>query len=310
MTAIPGVDYSSGRPGGAALAAAGKAFAARYVSTPGNPKNITRAEADDLAAHGVWSVVVWETTANRAGAGRAAGIADAHDAVAQATAAGMPGSRPLYFAVDWDADPATVVPYFQGVASVLGLPRVGGYGGFKVIKYLLDHGLITYGWQTAAWSQGKRDPRAAIYQPATGVHINGVACDNDTATVTDYGQWMPGKTPEAPVPDLTPQIADDTKTLRSDLTKVASLTEKDAAGHPAIHPASYYLAHTHYDAVLLNTKIDGLTSQVAALAKSPGGATLTDAQVSAIAAQVAASPVLAAAVATAVVDIEAKRLQS
>lgn len=194
MTAIPGVDYSSGHPGGAALKAAGKAFAARYVShTPS--KNVSLAEAADLAAHGVSTVVVWETAANRAGAGRAAGIADAHDAVAQATAAGMPGDRPIYFAVDWDADPTVVVGYFQGVASVLGLPRVGGYGGYKVIKYLLDHGLITYGWQTAAWSQGKQDPRAHIYQPATGVHINGVACDDDTAIQTDYGQWTPGKSP-------------------------------------------------------------------------------------------------------------------
>jgi hypothetical protein len=205
-----GVDYSSGHPGGAALAAAGMKFAARYVSTPGNPKNISLAEATDLAAHGVSTVLVWETTANRAAAGRTAGIADAHDAVAQATAAGMPDNRPLYFAVDWDADSAIVAPYFRGVASVIGLARTGVYGGYKVVKYMLDYQLAAWAWQTAAWSQGKQDPRAHIYQPATGVHINGVACDNDTATVTDYGQWMPGKTPEAPVPDLTPQIADDT----------------------------------------------------------------------------------------------------
>lgn len=136
----------------------------------------------------------------------------------------------------------------------------------------------------------------------------GVDRNYSPLTADQLRSWSHAK--ENPVPDLTPQIADDTKTLRGDLIKVTSLTEKDAAGHPAVHPASYYLAHTHYDAVLLNTKIDGLASQVAALAKSPGGATLTDAQVSAIAAQVAASPVLAANVATAVLDLEAKRLQS
>lgn len=301
MTFIPGVDYAWSHPGGAALAAAGKAFAARYLSNDAS-KNLTRAEADDLAAHGVWSVVVWESTSNRAGAGRAAGIADAQAATQQAATAGMPSTRPIYFAVDYDATPATVDAYFQGAASVLGAARVGVYGGYRVVKHLLDTGLAHWVWQTAAWSGGQWDNRAHIKQGAY-VTINGVQCDLDTASTTDYGQWMPGKTPEAPVPDLTPQIADDTKTLRADLGKVTSLTEKDAKGNPAVHPASYYLAHLHFDALAANSKLD-------ALAKAPGGATLTDAQVSAIAAQVAASPVLAANVATAVLDLEAKRLQS
>lgn len=308
MTFIPGVDYAWTHPGGGALAAAGKAFACRYLSGDAS-KNLTRSEADDLAAHGVWSVVVWESTSNRAGAGRAAGVADAQAATQQATAAGMPSTRPIYFAVDYDATPATVDAYFQGATSILGAARLGVYGGFRVVKHLLDTGLAHWAWQTAAWSGGQWDNRAHIKQGAY-VTINGVQCDLDTASTTDYGQWMPGKTPEAPVPDLTPQIASDTKTLRDDLTKVTSLTEKDASGHPAVHPASYYLAHTHYDAVLLNTKLDGLTAQVAALAKAPGGATLTDAQVSAIAAQVAASPVLAAAVAEQVAVKLAARLQS
>jgi hypothetical protein len=51
---------------------------------------------------------VWETTANRAGAGRQAGTADAIVAAEQAKACGKPGSAPIYFAVDFDADPARV----------------------------------------------------------------------------------------------------------------------------------------------------------------------------------------------------------
>jgi hypothetical protein len=142
-----------------------------------------------------------------------------------------------------------------------------------------------------------------IHQYSTAGGIDHDYCPLSPAQLN---AWSHAK--ENTVPDLTPQIADDTKTLRGDLTKVTSLTEKDAAGHPAVHPASYYLAHTHYDAVLLNTKIDGLTSQVAALAKNQGAPTLTDAQVSAIAAQVAASPVLAAAVAEQVAVKIAARL--
>ena len=194
MTETRGVDYSAGRPGGAALAKAGVKFACRYLSHTAS-KNLTPAEAADLAAHGVSSVVVWETTANRAGAGRAAGITDAQEALAQAKACGMPSGRPIYFAVDWDANPAIVAPYFQGVASVLGLRATGGYGGFKVIRYLLDNRLISWAWQTAAWSAGHWDARAVLRQPATTTHIGGVSCDWDTATAADYGQWMPGKIP-------------------------------------------------------------------------------------------------------------------
>jgi hypothetical protein len=220
MTTIPGADYSSGHPGGAALAAAGKKFAARYVShSPA--KNITLTEATDLAAHGVSVVVVWETTANRAAAGRSAGIADAHDALTQATAAGMPNGRPIYFAVDWDADPTVVVPYFQGVASVLGVARTGVYGGYKVVRYLLDHGLAHWAWQTVAWSGGLWDTRAVIRQYATQTRINSVDCDLDTATAADYGQWMPDLLPEEDMP-----LTD------ADVTKVATKVWAHTAPSP------------------------------------------------------------------------------
>jgi hypothetical protein len=196
-----GVDYSDGDPGGAALAAAGMSFAARYLSHNAG-KNLTRAEADDLAAHGVSCVVVWETMAQRAGAGRAAGMADAKEAAAQATARGMPSGRPIYFAVDYDATPSAVVAYFQGVASVLGLARTGVYGGYKVVDYLLDHKLATWAWQTVAWSGGRWDPRAVIRQYASTIRINGVSCDHDTAYAADYGQWMPGRTPTVQEDDM------------------------------------------------------------------------------------------------------------
>lgn len=302
-----GVDYSSGHPGGAALKAAGIGFAARYVSHTA-AKNISAAEAADLATHGVWTVLVWETAASRAGAGRAAGVADAKEALTQATAAGMPSGRPLYFAVDWDADPTVVVPYFQGVASVLGLARVGAYGGFKVIKYLLDHGLITWAWQTAAWSGGRWDARAHIRQPATTVHINGVACDLDTAMTTDYGQWMPGRSP-TPEDDVAltdaqakalaqiPQLASDVATLKADLMSIGSL---DGDG---THAAGYFLAHGRHDAL-------SAFNAVVSLAKTAGAPALTDAQVGQIATGLAANPALANSIAELVAEKLAARLQS
>lgn len=215
MTIISGVDYPWSHPGGAALQNAGIKFACRYLSHDAT-KNLTRTEADDLAAHGVSCVVVWETTANRASADRSAGIADAHDALSQAAAAGMPAGRPIYFAVDWDAAPSVVVAYFQGVASVLGLARTGVYGGYKVVKYLLDHQLAAWAWQTAAWSGGQWDPRAVLRQPATTVRINGVTCDRDTAHAADYGQWTPGKTP---IP-----LEEDVPLTDAEIAKVAAAT--------------------------------------------------------------------------------------
>jgi hypothetical protein len=209
MSGIPGVDYSSGRPGGKALAAAGMRFAARYLSHT-EKKNLTRSEATDLAEHGVSVVVVWETTAQRASAGRAAGAADAREAAAQAAACGQPRTRPIYFAVDYDAAPSAVVAYFQGVASVIGLPRTGVYGGYRVVDYLLDHRLASWAWQTVAWSGGRWDQRAHIRQYASTVRINGVTCDHDTAMQTDFGQWSPGITPTRDVQeDSTMAISSD-----------------------------------------------------------------------------------------------------
>jgi hypothetical protein len=196
MTSIPGVDYAWSHPGGAALKAAGKRFAARYLSHDAD-KNLTRTEGDDLAAHGVSCVAVWESTAQRPLAGRAAGVADAAAAAGQALAAGMPPDRPLYFAVDFDAQPSqmpAVLAYLDGAASVLGRDRVGVYGGYATVRAALDGGHSAWAWQTRAWSQGRWDARAAIRQGATQT-IGGVSCDLNTATTADYGQWMPGRTP-------------------------------------------------------------------------------------------------------------------
>jgi len=208
VTEISGVDYPWSHPGGSALAAAGKEFACRYLShDPG--KNLTRAEADDLAAHGIWAVVVWEATANRALAGRAAGVSDAKDAAEQATAAGMPPGRPIYFAVDFDATVAqqsAIDAYLGGAASVIGAARVGIYGGYYPVKRALDGGHAKWAWQTFGWSGGQWDSRAHIRQGAQ-VRIGGVTCDLDTALAADYGQWMPGVTPGEPPPAPTPAPA-------------------------------------------------------------------------------------------------------
>ncbi|WUH94537.1 DUF1906 domain-containing protein [Streptomyces sp. NBC_00433] len=266
---LDGVDYSSGRPGGAALAAAGMKFAARYLSHNAS-KNLNATEAADLAAHGVWCVVVWETTANRAGAGRAAGIADAKDAAAQATACGQPSGRPIFFAVDWDADPGVVIAYFQGVASVIGLARTGVYGGYKVVKALLDHGYAKWAWQTVAWSQGRWDTRAVIRQYASTVRINGVVCDKDTAYATDYGQWMPGKLPTQE-DDMTVSNDDALKIARAVATfKNPDLEPKGPDLRQRLVNAEASSGAAASGVKALNTTVAALNATVATLAKAVG----------------------------------------
>lgn len=187
------VDWAWGKPNIPALKKAGVACACRYLSNDA-PKNLTLAQAKALGAAGIDCVVVWETTANRALAGRNAGMADASRAAAMAKACGMPDDRPIYFAVDFDETPSQaddVARYFEGVNKILGVKRTGVYGGYYVVKRLFDAHLVSFGWQTYAWSGGQWDKRAQLQQYKNGQMLAGVSCDFDRAVADDFGQWRP-----------------------------------------------------------------------------------------------------------------------
>lgn len=218
-----GVDYAWSRPSPAALERAGISFACRYLATD-RSKALSATEAKALAAVGIWSVVVWETTAKRMLTGKAGGVADAKSAAFQAKACGMPADRPIYFAADWDAteaQQAQINAYLDGAASVLGRARVGIYGGYYPVRRALDAGKAVWAWQTRAWSGGHWDPRAHIRQGAY-VTIGGVQCDANTAMQADFGQWMPGRTPD--IQEDTVQISDE------DVQRIARQVVTGAAG--------------------------------------------------------------------------------
>lgn len=328
MTSIPGVDYAWSHPGGAALKAAGKQFACRYLS-PDSSKNITKAEAVDLAAHGIWAVVVWEGAADRALGGKTAGAADAKTAVVQATAAGMPSDRPIYFAVDFDATPGqqtAINAYLDGAASVIGRDRVGIYGGYYSVKRALDAGKATWAWQTIAWSGGQWDARAVIRQGAQKT-INGVSCDLNTATADDYGQWMPGKGPDvALTTDEVTRIAD---AVFAKFTAAGGVLEdgdldriwkRDVlpAAAPPYNNSDYFKAdgktpgnQTWSGTYMQFAQVMGIreTLSIAKELKSGAGAVqLTDAQVAVIAEKLAAAPGLADAIAAKVAANIAARM--
>lgn len=187
-----GVDFAGTSPGPDALKSAGYSFVVRYVSTPGSWKNITRNEAQTLQNAGIDIILVFESYANRMVEGYSAGVQDAYTAIATATAAGAPADFFCYFACDFDAsasDQPAINSYLDGAASVMGLSRVGFYGGYTPLKAVLDAGKASKGWQTYAWSRGQFDPRATLYQYKNGATVNGASVDLDYGYGSDLGQW-------------------------------------------------------------------------------------------------------------------------
>ncbi|WP_157108622.1 DUF1906 domain-containing protein [Aldersonia kunmingensis] len=190
-----GLDYAAGRPGGAAIRAAGYDFVVRYL-TSGGPtlpgKQLTPAEAADLRAHGISIVSNWETWANRMLDGFDAGVADASAGLAHVLACGGRADRPIYFSADFDATPADQVPidaYLRGAATVLSAENVGIYGGYWPVSRALDAGTADWVWQTDAWSGTNVETRRNIHQTLRQVVVNGVQCDVNEAITVDFGQW-------------------------------------------------------------------------------------------------------------------------
>jgi hypothetical protein len=174
VNSTPGLDYAWARPTVATIKSTGAQWVGRYLSGD-TTKNLTAAEYQRLTGAGLPVVAVWETGANRAGAGYSAGIADAKAALALANTIGLGPDSIIHFAVDYDALWGQVFGYFNGASIVLGQHRVGVYGGVNVITSAANAG-YTYLWQT----------RATIRQ--TGGNLLSGDADADQAMTPDYGQ--------------------------------------------------------------------------------------------------------------------------
>jgi hypothetical protein len=226
-----GVDFANARPSGSRLVSAGKDFVIRYTSpdTSSNPnKNLDPSEVTNYRNAGLDIGLVWETTENRATQGHSAGVADAQAAEEVRRARGFPSSVAQYMVAQdvFGITGPQVVAYFQGVADVIGLARTGAYGGYDIIKYLFDHQLITFGWQTYAWSSGRWDSRAQVQQYHNGVTVAGVTVDLDRAMVANWGQWSADNTnPSPPVipPEDDMPTADEIATATVDKLLSASV---------------------------------------------------------------------------------------
>lgn len=189
---MKGIDYASARPDLDEVKSKGYVFAARYVCALLGTKVITKEEADDIRAHGLGLVLVYEQYIYRPREGRAAGHADAVVALAQARAAGFPEDRPIYFAVDFDARPAdqpAIDEYLRGAAEVMGLARTGVYGGINLIDRCWASKTATWFWQTGAWSYHKESVHAHLVQMTAqdGTIVGGVKVDINETRQLDWG---------------------------------------------------------------------------------------------------------------------------
>ena len=143
------------------LAAAGYKFVGRYLVPNAGAtawKALTKEEAERICNAGLSILCVWETTAERAKQGYAAGCTDGAKALELAREIGMAEDGIIYFAVDYDAQRAdfqSIREYLRGAGQNSGPYAIGVYGGYNLIEYMAKYGACRGFWQTLAWSYGK-----------------------------------------------------------------------------------------------------------------------------------------------------------
>lgn len=201
-----GVDYAGARPPALCLKAAGKHFAGRYFGPGGKWKHATCTEVSALRVAGVAVVALAEGDKYDPRDGEPRGRAHAIAADAAVRAAGMGYDIPIYFAVDWDAQPSefrVIAHYLYGVAATIGRERTGIYGGYDVIKWAADTRNAQWFFQTYAWSGGKWFAGNHIEQYRNRQTVCGGEVDLCRSRKVDFGQWPRvtqtiGQAPPAP----------------------------------------------------------------------------------------------------------------
>jgi hypothetical protein len=195
------VDYSGGRPGGAALKTAGIAGAVRYAGAGSAGKRLTAAEYADLTAHGVAVRLVVETSTTGADSGYAAGVRDARAGEADRVAFGLPSTTIIYATNDKPNFVQADVDYVRGFRDVLGVARTGAYGFGSFLAAVHAAGLAGSYWQAGPapsrtgtssfvnlWQRqgGTVQPSDGPTLPTTAT-IGGVVCDLNNRLINESG---------------------------------------------------------------------------------------------------------------------------
>lgn len=167
MAEVAGVDFAWGKPDANATRQCGYSFVLGYLSHDAS-KNLNDNELRAYLAAGLRVGLVWETYQSRASEGANAGAEDGGNAELQANQIGYAVDAPIFFAVDYDAQPgdiAQIRAYAEAFNKATRRP-VGVYGSYYVVEALVTPGEqpVQFGWQAAAWSGDKLSLKANIYQ--------------------------------------------------------------------------------------------------------------------------------------------------
>lgn len=208
-----GVDYSFARPDLKMLKDRGVTFIARYLwkekydDGVRTNKGLSKSEYDAATSLGIQVAFIYEEDGKELNKGLDAGIRVANEAERFRNAQGLP-PKPIYFNVDYDAQPSEYPAIFaalQGAAQVVGLKRVGLYASYSVIKAAFDAGVISFGMQTYAWSNGMWDSRAQLRQWSNDQY--GGSVDFQYAMAKEFGQTPVTTNPKPdPEPEPEPEI--------------------------------------------------------------------------------------------------------
>lgn len=222
-----GVDYSFARPSPDLLSMRSVRFAARYlwrtVQSDGKTnKGLSKAEYDSLQAKGIQVAFIYEEDGKELTLGYDAGVRVAKAAETYRNEQKLP-VKPIYFNVDFNAtDSAQLAKIWEalrGIASVIGIERVGLYAGYSVIKAAFDQKLITFGMQTYAWSNGQWDSRAQLRQWSNNQW--GGSVDFQYAMAAEYGQTVI----QPPTPDPDPEPNPDPDKILVDREHLETVRE-------------------------------------------------------------------------------------
>lgn len=206
---MKGCDYSWDRPDLSCLKNQGCGFIVRYGSRDPN-KNLSAGELDAILSLGLSVAVVWQEGKTQMLRGYSGGQTDARDADALFQGLGL-WDIPVYFSCDQDyeacssEDKAKIDAYCDGSISVIGKPRMGGYGDDTFCKRQFDTGRITYGWQTYGWSEGAWEQRCQLRQVQNNVTVCGGKIDWDESKAEDFGQY-PRPRGTSTGEDMTPAV--------------------------------------------------------------------------------------------------------
>src|ERR1700758_526591 len=172
-------DYSAGRPGGAALRAAGFSGAIRYLFAGSAGKLITAAEYADLVANGLDVLCVVERGTTDADGGYTAGESTAQAALACARALGIPDDVVICAANDKPGYSQADVDYVRGFRDVLGLGRTGAYGSGPYVALCATQSVASWLWQS-----GKSPARTGTTGIVSAWQRNGTAGDASDGPAT------------------------------------------------------------------------------------------------------------------------------